>query len=498
MTPKKMLYTYILNKEKVGEYFPETEVIKDDNSDDDLVCVNSNKWIDIPESDRYIPFSFKSNCAIPDERFQLIKKYIEKRTNKENIFFQKIDKLGTDICEYRAYVGDEILYITEADSYKLKDEISIFKDGDKFITDDENRGRLIEDEGVYEMGGIWFGNNQDRNIDFFSIANPEEGSMIMDFSLSEGKVFYKPSPFICRCLKDIEKKKLPSCKIEKNKWFSLIQLLLKEEDPIYTPVKIKEMLKCGRFCFQNHSSFIEMLQNSSSLDDLKIKVTDRPGELLLKLRLSNTPYIMVENDGIYEIIYHIENDHHPEADLNQILKENCKNHQELLENDQIDKLSLYIHDDYGLKIEKENMIYKNPYTENLLPSNIVHCHDTFLNGIDPPIENYDPHKKVKIEVPIEVEIKPIDETKVAIVISTHKEKECLYEGFHYPISPTSNEYIKAKIKKLWKKGYLLNDYGLTNLHHYNNYVCGCIEKPWWFQGENQKQGQDLIEFIDCL
>jgi len=211
---------------------------------------------------------------------------------------------------------------------------------------------------------------------------------------------------------------------------------------------------------------------------------------------------MIENDGIYEFIIegkHFTSNHHDEGKLNQILKDECKNCQELENLNCLEKLSLFVHDGYGFRVNKNKMIYANPYTNNLLPKHIIYSSDSYLHGVDVPISEYDPHKNISIEIPIHVKIEYLDKDKVSINISTHSEDYILYDIFHskeISESPVSEENLKYNIKKLWRRGYLLDDYGLVNICYYNNYVKGCIKRPWWFQGDSQEQSVQLLRFLD--
>ena len=84
---------------------------------------------------------------------------------------------------------------------------------------------------------------------------------------------------------------------------------------------------------------------------------------------------------------------------------------------------------------------------------------------------------------------------MSIKLKTHNEECYLDEDFHYSPDIVQEEELKHLIRKLWKKGYLHDDYGLANIIHYNNIKTGHIQKPWWFQGKDERQAGDLILFI---
>ncbi len=482
-----MLYTYIISTDKVKKYFPETESTNETRNGstvvrNDLVCIKSNKWVDIPEKDKFIPFSFRSDCVLDDERTELMVRYIENVTSTKGVFFSILRNLGDNVCEYRCYIGDDSLYVSEADSYDIKKDLAIFENGDVFITDDK---RAVQKETDGKIGTIIFGREDvgERELIF-----PHQH----EIETMTGK---SPSHLPRQWVDDIEDEKLPVMSIPKKNLPALVISLLEKEDPLYTPRKISQSLSRGGIHFGSYDLLKEELKKASPLDMMNHVTTD-PHVFLLTLRVNDVPYIASENDGITEIDY-VEI---PEDPIDPILYDDmiiksCKNHAELRELDPELKLNILVHDDHGIVIDPQKMEFTNKYTGNILPKNIIHTHAWSGLELQP---GFDPHRHVHIDVPVTVTIEKISDHICSIVLRTYQEVEYLEDEFHCHLQMGEEETLKHLIRKLWRKGYLLDDYGLTHAHYYDEMKPGHIQKPWWFQAKDENQARDLIKFISIL
>ena len=100
----------------------------------------------------------------------------------------------------------------------------------------------------------------------------------------------------------------------------------------------------------------------------------------------------------------------------------------------------------------------------------------------------------------------IDDCHVSITLETKKEEVFICENVDMKHRPGEVELLKQVIKKMWKKGYFFNDYGLACAHKYGKYEIGCIQKPWWFlpdrPGDEDESGeirtQNMIRFISGI
>lgn len=515
-----MLYSYIIPKDVVKDYFPETSPHKEYEEGGDatevstnLVCVKSNKWIDIHEKDRYIPFSFSSECDLEEGRLDLMMAYIEKRTGTKGVYFSLIKRLGEKGgCEYYCYIGDDSLYVSEKDSYIMKEDLSSFERGDVFLTDDEHEGKCYD---VFSMEGVWHLPGDERDdIETPLQAYFDKSKLGCDILALhdnyDGDYFYNLTPFYKEQLSQIEDGKLPSIVLEKKKWPGMIERVIRKEEPIYTPNKILDNLREGKFHFGNYPSFLEDLGN---VKDCKVKVivTDSPLDVIYNLKMNDIDFLLVENDGIYEIVAQCESlpEYSPDfPSLEQHIINSCKNSDEILKLTPLEQMDVFIDDGYGIKLDKKDMIYVNPHTGLPLPQNIIHSTGTLCSGIGIPVSDYDPHREVHIEVPVRVEVERIDDGHVSIYINTHQERCCL-EGSFPHCSPSGRkgdmkeEYyeeneLKSLIRKLWTRGYLLDDLGLVSILYYNRMHEGLIIKPWWFQHRDHRHANDLLKFISSL
>jgi len=501
-----MLYSYIISNDSIKDYFPETSDANLEEYEEggdativatNLICVKSNKWIDILEKDRYIPFSFTSECTIDPKRSELMIRYIEKITDTKGIYLSEVKRLGENGCEYFCYIGDDSLYVTEHDSYNMKEDLSIFEKGDIFLTDKEHEGKCYDISHIEP--GIWYSSEdviENSRKTYFDKS--QLGCDILALHDNyDGKYFNNLNPIHIEHLLQIEGGMLPSAIIEKKKWPGMIDIMIRKEDPIHSPIKILKNLQKGRFHFGNFTTFEEDLKN---VKDYKVHVivTDKPLELIYTLKMNDIDYLLIENDGIYEII--AQCDTFPECSSSfpsyeDYIKDSCKNSKEILKLPPIDQMNFFIDDGYGIKLERENMIYVNPHTKTLLPQNIIHSVGTLCSGIGIPIQDYDPHREVHIDVPVKVEIERINKEHVSIYVKTHQERYCLEENFPYH---GEEDELEMLIRKLWVKGYLLDDLGLVSILYYNRMHKGSIIKPWWFQHRDHHHANSLLEFISSL
>lgn len=516
-----MLYSYIIPHDSVKDYFPETSPHEEYEEGGDatevatnLVCVKSNKWLDINEKDRYIPFYFSAGCDLEQERLELMVKYIENRTGTKGVYFSPIKRLGEKGCEYYCYIGDDSLYVSEKDSYEIKEDLSYFEKGDVFLTDNDYEGKCYD--GLKMAGIHYLSKNERDNIETPLQAYFDSSRLGCDIlalhDSFDGNYFHNLTPFYKEQLSLIDDGKLPSIVIEKKKWPYMIDKLIRKEDPIHTPIKILDSLRDGKFHFGNYSTLLEDLR---CVKDCKVKVivTDNPIEILHKLRMNEIDYLLVENDGIYEIVAQCDSlpEYSPDfLSLEQHIKDSCKNSDEILALTPLEQMDVFIDDGYGIKLDRDNMIYVNPYTRLLLPQNIIHSAGTLCSGIGIPIEDYDPHRGVHIDVPVRVDIERIDPSHVSIYINTHQERCCLESKFpHYNLEgdKTIQEYypstydeseLESLIIRLWTRGYLLDDLGLVSILYYNRMREGSITKPWWFQHRDHQHADELLKFISSL
>lgn len=486
-----MLYTYILNREKVKEYFPETETIGEDEESttvqENLVCIKSNKWVDIPKKDKYVPFVFRSTCDLDEERIELMKEYIESVTETEGIYFtvsKDLDYPGR--CIYQTYIGDETLYLTEADSNNLKCELSYFEEGDVFVTSDEMV--LPREEQIIKEGIIFSPKGKNIKSGERNYTNRKEIELVFGEHLH-----HVPD----EALLSIENEELPTHTLQGRKLFGFVEKLLKDEDPVHTPYKISKQLDQGGIQYVSYNNLLHTLENVPEVD-VKSHVTEDPSVFLLTLRMNEIPFLATENDGICEIIYGKCNEGEliDPQNIDDIITEQCKNHAELKKLTPREKLDILIHDGHGIVINPEEMEYVNRYTGKLLPSSIIHTCGVSWKGFEAS-GAYDPHRNVHIETPVEIVIENLGSC-ISILLKTSQEESYLDENFHYCPTMVQEEELKHLVRKLWKKGYLHDDYGLANLIYYGNYKPGHIETPWWFQGKNPKQARDLIRFIEVL
>lgn len=520
-----MLHTYILNKDKVSKYFPEVGDAPPTTGDlvenESLVCVQSNRWIDIEEADRYIPFCFKTEQPLDDDREELMVKYIENYTDTEGVFLILIRKLGTDSCEYRCLLapiteisdsrgkvtyntsGGNVLYVTEKDSYDMKQKLSVLEKDKCFLTKNPGVARCYRE--TVQIGGIWLvPKDTDLSQDKYTIQNHQIASKMLDIPCHDG-VFIGLRDSQKSMLKQIGEKCLPSVRIQRSKLIGLVDKLIRTGDPLYTPVKIKESLKNGTIHFHDSKSFFKMLSEVEN-DEVGSAITDEPTDFIMALRENGIPFVATGNNHnkLYEIIY-LRGDHSLEKigfEINDVVMEGCKNYQTVKRFPDLCKLDTLIIDGYGVVAHEGDIVYRNPGTGKILPFDIVHSFNTYKNGLDITQSDYDPHKNVNITIPVEVDIDVIDDCHVSVSLRTSKEEVFLVEKIAFQNRrPGQIEMLRHLIKKLWKKGYLLSNYGLACAHHYGKYETGCIQKPWWFLPEtlesvnDKDRTDDMIRFI---
>lgn len=514
-----MLHTYILNKNKVAKYFPEVDNAPSGSEDlvdnEGLVCIQSNRWIDIEESDRYIPFCFKTEQPLDNHREELMVKYIESCTNTVGVFLILIRKLNSDSCEYRCLLapitetfspfgeddtvspsGGNVLYVTEKESYKIKQKLSVLEKDTYFLTTDPRVAKCYQE--TVQLDGIWVVPEKcDSEQDKYTIHNHQMASKMLNIPCHDG-VFIGLSDNQKNMIKQIGDKRLPSVRIQRSKLIGLVEKLIKTGDPLYTPVKIKESLKGGTIHFHDAKSFFKILGEVEN-DDVGSAITDDPTEFIMALRENGIPFVASGNNHnkLFEITY-LKGENCLEKigfDINDIVMEGCKNYDTVKSFPDLCKLDTLIIDGYGVTAHEGDIVYRNPGTGKILPFDIVHSFNTYKNGLDISQPNYDPHKDVNITIPIEVVIDVIDDCHVSISIKTNKEEVFLCETF--PLQnrrPGQIELIRYLIKKLWKKGYLLSDYGLACVYHYGKYETGCIQKPWWFLPKTSEiTGEDILD-----
>ena len=513
-----MLHTYILNKDKVSKYFPEvgdTSSTADNLVDSsDLVRIQSNRWIDIEETDRYIPFCFKTEKALDSDHEQLLIKYIESMSDTEGVFLILVRKLGSDSCEYRCLLtpisppdsspsGGNVLYVTEKNSYELKEKLSLLEKGCYFLGTDPNCGNAYDESK--ELNGMWYVPFSDNlKLDKYTVPNHSLASKIMGIPCQDG-VFHSLNDTQKSMIKDIGDKKLPSIKVDKRKLIGLVDRLLKTEDPLYTPVKLKESLRDGKIHFYDKEAFFKILSEVES-DDVSTAITSEPVDPIMALRENEVPYVMSGNNynELYEIIFlkGDENLNKIGFSINDMVLEGCKNYHEVFKHSDLCKLDTIIIDSHGVCAEEGDIIYKNPGTGKILPFDLIHSFNTYKNGLDVRIKGYNPHREVNITIPMEVDVDIIDDCHVSITIRTSKEEVFICENLNMKHRPGEVELLKQIIKKMWKKGYFFNNYGLACAHHHKKYELGCIQKPWWFLPEREESGevrtQNMIRFISGI
>ena len=184
-----------------------------------------------------------------------------------------VRKLGSESCEYRCLLtpisppdsapsGGNVLYVTEKNSYDLKGKLSILESGCYYLSDDPNCGKAYDE--AMELDGVWYlpirgKNTSDIEVDEdrYTVSNHFLASKIMGIPCQDG-VFHSLNDTQKSMIKDIGDKKLPSIKIDNRKLIGLVDRLLKTEDPLYTPVKLKECLKTGKVHFYDASEFFKL------------------------------------------------------------------------------------------------------------------------------------------------------------------------------------------------------------------------------------------------
>ena len=485
-----MLYTYILDKDRVNEYFPETEEVEDhkdvDNTQDNLVCIKSNTWIDIPKKDNYVQFSFRGTCEIEPKRIDLIVKYIETFTETSGVYLTSSKDMDlSERCVYQCYIGEEGLYMSEDNMEDLKSDLSYFEKGDVLVSYDENvepgLNQICKDGVIFSPHG--------KNI------HPEKKkySNQKDIDL----IFGKNSENIHQDhVFSLENEELPKHSIPSRKLFGFVESFLKNEDPVHTPYKISQQLDNGGIDFISYNKLLQLLEDVPEVE-VETHVTEDPDLFILTLRVNEISFLVIENDGIYEIIYvpleanqKLIDPHH----IDDIITKSCKNHVELKKLNPRQKLDIFIHDEHGVILDPDNLCYCNPHTSKLFPPSIIHNGGVSWKGFEVPYGSYDPHVNVHIQIPVKVIFENLGNS-ISIKLKTPHEECYLDEDFQYSPTMVQEDELKHLIRKLWKKGYLHDDYSLANIIRYNNVKPGHIKKPWWFQGNNKKQTKDLIRFI---
>lgn len=493
-----MLYKYILNKDKITEYFPETKEEYTDNTKttvlSDLVSIYSNRWIDIKDEDKYIPLVFKMTKELSDHQEELMVKYIEKLSSVKNVHMGLIKKLGLNSCEYRCFIGDSILYVSEKNSYDIKNKIKIFQDS-FFLSIDPNCSAAYPESK--ELDGIWY-TSKKINPTKYTIENYHIASQMLDIKCDDEGIFHNINCHQKEMLQDIGNKKLPSVRVGKRKIIGLVKKLISLEDPLYTPVKIRECLKRGKIHFYDARQFFDILSEVKD-EDVKTILTKHPIKHILTMRENEIPYVYSDNynDDSHEIIYSSDKKNIEESDLDidGLLSQACDNMDDIKEHDDFSKLDCIIEKNKSVCIKQGDMIYLNPYDKKLIPFSYIHTASTYKNGLDIDKIDYRPHKSVKLNIPVEVVVDNIDDNHISITLKTNKEEQILYEKVKMKHRPGDIELLKTLIKKLWQKGYFLNDYGLACAHYYGKYIPGCIEKPWWFLPSEKNDINNLMRFI---
>ena len=131
----------------------------------------------------------------------------------------------------------------------------------------------------------------------------------------------------------------------------------------------------------------------------------------------------------------------------------------------INQENLYTHNGHTFPIDKDNMIFKNPYDKTILPIEIVFNCCCGVSGIHPIQKN--PHDKINIDVPIQVNIYMKDENSVDVEIESRVGRKTILKDF--PIKNDHHKFLENRLHKMWEKGYLLNDYGLAYYFRYTKY-----------------------------
>jgi len=494
-----MLHTYIVNKEKIGLYFPETNHLEEESDKntviENLVCIHSNKWVDIPKKDRYVPLVFKTYDKIDDDRRLLMVKYIEKITDTVGIDFLTVERLGSCYTEYRVFVGDSVLYVSEDDHDNIREKISVFEKGCSFIGDSEGKAKNTKDSK--DLDGIWYTKGEVKN-DYIT-EKPEQVSLILGLDPKDG-ILYDLSHQTIQNIMEIENKNLPKMRSEKGNWIKLVKNLVSKQHPVHTPVKILENINQGNFCVPKYTDFLDDLEGTYSKNTTTI-LTDRPVGIIYTLLSNYIPYIMTKNGDIFEII--MENKDKKismmgEEDLHQNIRESCKNIEEVENLDPVQKLDIVIDEGYALHMDKDNIQFSNKHTGKVLPFDMVHVFGSYKHGIRVPTVTYNPHEKVNIEEPIKIDIHSLDDSHVFVIISTEKEKFTVSEEFPFEGGDVKKEIFRNGLRKMWEKGYFLSDYGIVRAVDHGNYEDGCIQKPWWFKSCSPDQTTDLIKFISQI
>ena len=296
--------------------------------------------------------------------------------------------------------------------------------------------------------------------------------------------------------KKVEDNILPSYKIDDSFKLDLIIKLNNSGSPIYTPIKLNKMLQEDKIQFINYNDFTKTL---SEVDNKNIKeYTNNDLEkiccFLYKLEMIEIEYIMIPDICGYKILYKnsdsIVNDIDPDK-YREFIIDNWSNNKEELKNFPISKSkNIYYHNGFSFPIEKDNMIFTNPYDNSVLPLEIVHSCNCFINGIE---LNNNPHEKININIPAVFNFYNKDKDNIEIEIDTPVGKKILIEEFC--INGDYHHFLENSLHRMWKKGYLLNDYGLGYYDKYNKIPENCIKSPWWFKSNDKKKSKDLIIYL---
>ena len=153
---------------------------------------------------------------------------------------------------------------------------------------------------------------------------------------------------------------------------------------------------------QSFSNSLSEIEN----DDVSVAVTDDPVDPIMALRENEVPYVMSGNNHnkLCEIVFLKGDEDLNKIDFNidDMVMEGCKNHHTISKYSDLSKLDTVIIDGYGVCAEEGDIVYKNLETGKNLPFDLVHSFNTYKNGLDVRIKNYDPHRLVNITIPMNV------------------------------------------------------------------------------------------------
>lgn len=498
-----MANRYILKKKDVEKHFPETVLNQPDEDGffDDLVEILSDKNIDIPEDENYVPVCFKSDCDIEPNRLNLIIKYIEKKTGFKNIYTVQTEKINSLICDYKCYIDENEVYISEETMNDLKKDISEFDSNSFFITSDPKKAKHHEKYlDLHEKENVWYVfSKPEKVLPGIKSDHPDMAMSILKIEGGDDGVFKNITPEEISGIETIDQKSLPSVEIPSTKIIGFVEKALESENPLYTPINLEKMISSGKFKFSDKENLMEILKNSPSDGKVKVVVTKdekKIADMAKNLKIQKTNYLIGEKNGVYEIFYSGEEFPNDLENIDLIIKQNCLNHQDLTSLSPVEKLDIFVHSGYGFKLDKENLDFVNPYTEEVFPRSIIYDTGTQSKGIGAGGKDF--HKNIFVDVPVEISIENIDNDRVAVNLKLEEKDKTIAEEMFLDDFPVEKKNLQLCFEKVWRKGHLLNDFGLAKFKHHGEIDLDCVCLPWWIQGKNKNQTKNLIKFISLL